>query len=115
MKFGGLAAEQADAAAEAIAQLAGADVVPQPFKPVLRGRLLTGHGERYMHHVAGGGGGRRRGRRPRALVAAGQGRRPPSRPVSGRARRSGALGHEPPPAGLAVQTDLTRELAAASA
>jgi hypothetical protein len=24
---------------------------------VLRGRLLTGHGERYMHHVAGGGGG----------------------------------------------------------
>ena len=57
VKFGGLAAEQADAAAEAIAQLAGADVVPRPFKPVLRGRLLTGHGERYMHHVAGGGGG----------------------------------------------------------
>ena len=88
VKFGGLAAEQADAAAEAIAQLAGADVTPQPFKPVLRGRLLTGKGERYMHHVAGGGGGRRRGRRPRAVVAAGQGRRPPSRPVPGRARRS---------------------------
>jgi len=57
VKFGGLAAEQADAAAEAIAALAGADVTPQPFRPVLRGRLLTGRGERFLHHVAGGGGG----------------------------------------------------------
>jgi sulfide:quinone oxidoreductase len=57
VKFGGLAAEQADAAAEAIAALAGADVTPRPFHPVLRGRLLTGRSERFMHHVAGGGGG----------------------------------------------------------
>jgi sulfide:quinone oxidoreductase len=57
VKFGGLAADQADAAAEAIAALAGADVTPAPFRPVLRGRLLTGRGERFMHHVAGGGGG----------------------------------------------------------
>lgn len=57
VKFGGFAADQADAAAEAIAALAGAEVTPQPFRPVLRGRLLTGHGERFMHHVAGGGGG----------------------------------------------------------
>jgi sulfide:quinone oxidoreductase len=57
VKFGGFAADQADAAAEAIAALAGADMTPQPFRPVLRGRLLTGHGERFLHHVAGGGGG----------------------------------------------------------
>jgi sulfide:quinone oxidoreductase len=57
VKFGGLAAEQADAAAEQIAALAGADITPAPFRPVLRGRLLTGRGERFMYHVAGGGGG----------------------------------------------------------
>lgn len=42
IKQGGIAAQQADAAAEAIAAAAGADVVPKPFKPVLRGLLLTG-------------------------------------------------------------------------
>jgi sulfide:quinone oxidoreductase len=57
VKFGGLAAAQADAAAAAIAALAGADVTPEPFRPVLHGRLLTARGERFMHHVAGGGGG----------------------------------------------------------
>jgi len=115
VKFGGLAAEQADAAAEAIAQLAGADVVPRPFKPVLRGRLLTGQGERYMHHVAGGGGGG-------GEVADHTLWWPPSK-VAGRrlapyltARdESSSLGRGPGMAGLAVQTDLARELAAASA
>jgi len=57
VKFGGLAAEQADAAAEAIAASAGADLVPQPFRPVLRGQLLTGTGARFLRHAAGGGGG----------------------------------------------------------
>jgi sulfide:quinone oxidoreductase len=42
VKQGGLATQQADAAAEAIAALAGAPVVPQPFRPVLRGLILTG-------------------------------------------------------------------------
>jgi len=42
VKQGGLAAQQADAAAEAIAELAGADVEPEPFRPVLRGLILTG-------------------------------------------------------------------------
>ena len=42
VKLGGLAAEMADAVAEHIAARAGADVDPQPFKPVLRGKLLTG-------------------------------------------------------------------------
>jgi sulfide:quinone oxidoreductase len=42
VKLGGLAAEMADAAAEHIAARAGADIEPQPFVPVLRGKLLTG-------------------------------------------------------------------------
>jgi len=42
IKQGGLATQQADAAAEAIAGLAGADVVAEPFRPVLRGLILTG-------------------------------------------------------------------------
>lgn len=42
VKQGGLAAQQADAAAAAIAARAGAPVEPQPFRPVLRAMLLTG-------------------------------------------------------------------------
>ena len=48
VKQGGLAAQQADAAASAIAAAAGADVKPKPFKPVLRGLLLTGHEPHYL-------------------------------------------------------------------
>ena len=44
IKQGGIAAQQADAAAESIAALAGAIVEPAPFRPVLRGVLLTGRG-----------------------------------------------------------------------
>jgi sulfide:quinone oxidoreductase len=57
VKFGGLAAEQADAAAADIAADAGAVVERAPFRPVLRGRLLTGSGPRYMRYDAAGGGG----------------------------------------------------------
>jgi sulfide:quinone oxidoreductase len=42
IKFGGIAAQQADAAAESIAALAGAQVKPRPFHPVVEGVLLTG-------------------------------------------------------------------------
>ena len=42
VKLGSLAAEMADAAAEHIAHRAGADIDPEPFVPVLRGKLLTG-------------------------------------------------------------------------
>ena len=42
LKQGGIAAQQASAAAESIAVDAGADLDPQPFRPVLRGLLLTG-------------------------------------------------------------------------
>jgi sulfide:quinone oxidoreductase len=48
VKQGGLAAQEADAAAEAIAAAAGADLEPRPFRPVLRGVLLTGRGRRWM-------------------------------------------------------------------
>jgi hypothetical protein len=42
LKQGGLAAQQADAAAEAIAAAVGAPCTPEPFRPVLRAALLTG-------------------------------------------------------------------------
>jgi len=48
VKQGGIATQQADAAAETIAAEAGADVAPTPFRPVLRGLLLTGREPRYM-------------------------------------------------------------------
>jgi sulfide:quinone oxidoreductase len=49
LKQGGLAAQQADAVAEAIAASAGAGVEPRPFRPVLRSVLLTGAEPRYLH------------------------------------------------------------------
>ena len=51
IKQGGIAAQQADAAAAAIAARAGADVVPSPFSPILRGVLLTGRGRRWIRHA----------------------------------------------------------------
>src|SRR5204862_2419542 len=48
IKQGGIAAQQADAAATAIAALAGTGTDRQPFRPVLRGALLTGEGPVYM-------------------------------------------------------------------
>jgi len=44
VKHGGIGTQQADTAAEAIAALAGAELNPQPFRPVLHAMLLTdGH------------------------------------------------------------------------
>jgi len=57
VKQGGIAAQQASAAAEAIAAAAGADVVPHPFRPVLRGLLLTGSVPMYLRADLPGGGG----------------------------------------------------------
>lgn len=57
VKQGGLAAQQADAAAESIASAAGADVTPEPFHPVLRGMMLTGRGKAWMRHEPAGGEG----------------------------------------------------------
>jgi sulfide:quinone oxidoreductase len=48
VKQGGIAAQQADAAARAIAAAAGAPVAAAEFRPVLRGLLLTGGEPRYL-------------------------------------------------------------------
>jgi sulfide:quinone oxidoreductase len=57
IKQGGLAAQQADAAAEHIAHALGAAIAPEPFRPVLRGKLLTGDESMSLSaDVAGGGG-----------------------------------------------------------
>jgi sulfide:quinone oxidoreductase len=50
VKQGGLAAQQADAAAESIAALAGVDLEPHPYRPVLRGMMLVGRGREWMRH-----------------------------------------------------------------
>jgi sulfide:quinone oxidoreductase len=55
IKQGGLAAQQADAAATAIGALAGSGVDPQPFRPILRGAVLTGEGPVYMRADPVGG------------------------------------------------------------
>jgi sulfide:quinone oxidoreductase len=57
IKQGGLATQQADAAAEHIAAAAGAPVEPAPFHPVLHGRLLTGDESLSLAADVGGGGG----------------------------------------------------------
>jgi sulfide:quinone oxidoreductase len=48
IKQGGLATQQADAAAEWIAAEVGARVEPRPYRPVLRGLLLTGDAPLYL-------------------------------------------------------------------
>jgi sulfide:quinone oxidoreductase len=56
IKQGGLACQQADAAAEAIAADAGVDIEPVPFVPILRGLLLTEHDTLRMQRELGGYG-----------------------------------------------------------
>jgi len=50
IKQGGIAAQEAEAAAEAIAAEAGAPVKPSPCRPVLRGLLFTGFVPRFLRH-----------------------------------------------------------------
>jgi len=57
IKQGGLAAQQADAVAETIAASIGAGIEPHPFRPVLRGVLLTGEAPRYLRADISGGAG----------------------------------------------------------
>ncbi len=53
LRQGGLAAQQADAAAEEIAARLGAIARAEPFRPVLRGVLLTGGAPLYLRAVVG--------------------------------------------------------------
>jgi sulfide:quinone oxidoreductase len=111
IKQGGLAAEQADAASSSIAALAGADVTPEPFRPVLRGVLLTGAKSRYLQYDAGGGAGE-------GETGTGALWWPPGK-VAGRrlapylARMAGGIGMPErlagePPAGTPVETPVER-------
>jgi sulfide:quinone oxidoreductase len=50
---GGLAAEQADCAAEDIAARAGAPISPRPYRPVLRAELMTGRGTLWLRRDLG--------------------------------------------------------------
>ena len=50
IKQGGIAAQQADSVAEAIAVRAGAPVEPRRFRPILRGLLVTGTTPIYLRH-----------------------------------------------------------------
>ncbi len=54
VKQGGLATQQADVAAAAIANRLGAPVTPEPYHPVLRGLLLTGLAPAYIRRDGDG-------------------------------------------------------------
>jgi sulfide:quinone oxidoreductase len=103
IKQGGVAAQQADAAAEAIAARLGAPVNARPFRPVLRGLLLTGGEPQFMRTEVSGGEDHPPAVSQRALWW------PPSK-VAGPwlapylAQRHDELEQEP--AGLAVEAEL---------
>ena len=104
IKQGGVAAQQADAAAAAIAARAGADVDPHPFRPVLRGMLLTGEAPRYMRAEVTGGRGQDSRVSDNALWW------PPSKIAGKRLSPYLALRHadlEEQPEGLSVDVELT--------
>ena len=75
LKQGGLATQQADAAAEAIAADLGVPVTPTPFRPVMRGLLLTGGAPLYLRSALSAtgelesGSARPASRRPSAAVS----------------------------------------------
>jgi sulfide:quinone oxidoreductase len=54
IKQGGLACQEADAVAESIAAAAGAPVQPTRFRPVLRGKLMTGGRDRFLRRGLAG-------------------------------------------------------------
>jgi sulfide:quinone oxidoreductase len=54
IKQGGLACQQADAVAESIAAAVGAPVEPTRFRPVLRGKLMTGGRDRFLRRRLAG-------------------------------------------------------------
>jgi sulfide:quinone oxidoreductase len=57
VKYGGIAAQQADAVAESIAAEAGAQLTPEPFHPLIHGILLTADEPRYLTARITGGHG----------------------------------------------------------
>jgi sulfide:quinone oxidoreductase len=57
VKQGGIATQEADVAAEAIAADLGADLAPRPFDPVLRATLWTGEKPQFLYAKLAGGSG----------------------------------------------------------
>jgi sulfide:quinone oxidoreductase len=55
VKHGGISVDQGAAVAEAVAARLGAPVKPRPFRPVLRGLLLTGEAPRFLWSDPAGG------------------------------------------------------------
>lgn len=110
VKQGGLATQQADVAAQHIAAAAGAAITPQPFRPILRGRLMTGGAEQFFVKEM---------RRPAARQAQTPLWWPPTK-VSGRyltpwlsSLDPGALAPEPGEHTEAVETEIPFDRAAA--
>jgi sulfide:quinone oxidoreductase len=57
VKHGGIGSQEADAVAESIAAIAGSGITPEPFRPVIRGKLLTDGEPLYLTaHITGGQG-----------------------------------------------------------
>jgi sulfide:quinone oxidoreductase len=56
LKQGGLATQQADAAAEAMLAALGVPIVPRPFEPVLKGVLYTDREPAYLRSTTSGEG-----------------------------------------------------------
>lgn len=57
VKHGGVSSQQADVAAQSIAALAGAQIAPEPFHPVIHGMLLTDGKPHYLTARITGGQG----------------------------------------------------------
>jgi sulfide:quinone oxidoreductase len=57
IKQGGIAAQQADVVATEIARSSGVEMDPSPFRPVLRGLLLTGEAPEFLRAELAGGQG----------------------------------------------------------
>jgi sulfide:quinone oxidoreductase len=56
IKQGGLAAQQAEVAATGIARAAGIDVEPEPFRPIIRGAMITGDEPQFIRADLGNEG-----------------------------------------------------------
>jgi sulfide:quinone oxidoreductase len=112
VKQGGLASQQAVAVAQAIAARAGAGVEPEPFRPVLRGVLLTGRGNAWMRKDA---------ERPEGEAERHALFWPPTKiagrylsPYLSEVADAAMLGEEAHPSGHPVELDLERDLPAAA-
>jgi sulfide:quinone oxidoreductase len=112
VKFGGLATEQADAVAADIAADAGAPIERRPFRPVLRGRLLTGNGPRYMRYDAAGGDGEGEATTHTLWWPPGKINGRYLTPWLAALDEETVAAHLPHSGGLAVQTDLHRDFVA---